>query len=123
MNERLLQEPDFRLCRMHVDVHAIRRDANEEVDLGTAFLDRRDAVRLRNRVRDRPIFDDPAVYENVLRAPDRPLIAERRDVAVDLEASSVLAQLDQIEPFPEELKEALARPARRRTLDQLPPLA
>ena len=112
VHERLLEKPDLRLGRVHVDVDAIRRDLDEQVDLGAALLDRRDAVRLGDRVRDGPVLHDPAVDEDVLRAAHRPLVAERRDVAVDLQAAGFLADLDEVRPLAEQLKEALARDPR-----------
>ena len=59
-------------------------------------------------MRDRAVLDDAAVDEDVLGAADRPLVAERGDVAVDLQARRLLAQLDQVEPFAEQLEEPLA---------------
>ena len=108
VHERLLEEPHLRLRRMDVDVDAVGRNPDEQVHLRAALLDRRDAVGLRNRVRDRAVLDDAAVDEDVLGAADRPLVAERRDVAVNLQAARFLAQLDQIEPLAEQLEEPLA---------------
>ena len=70
-------------------------------------------------MRDGPVLDDAPVHEDVLGSANRPLIAEGRDVAVNLEPSGFLPQLDQVEPLPEELKEALARTIRGRTLEEL----
>ena len=120
VHQRLLEKPHLRFRRMHVDVHAIRRNADEQVHFRAALLDRRDAVRLGYRVRDRPILDDAPVDEDVLRAAHRALIAECRDVAVDLQARGFLTQLDQIETFTEQLKESLAQAVRRGTLNELP---
>ena len=53
---------------------------------GTPLLDRRVAVGLDNRVRDRPVFDDAAVDEDVLRAARRPLLGQRGHVPLDAEA-------------------------------------
>ena len=86
VHERLLEEAHFRLRRVHVDVDAVGRNLDEQVHLRAALLDRRDAVGLGDRVRDRPVLDDAAVDEDVLRAADRALVAERRDVAVDRQA-------------------------------------
>ena len=44
VDERLLEKPDLGLRRMHVDVDAIGRDLEEQVDLRAALLDGRDAV-------------------------------------------------------------------------------
>ena len=55
VDERLLEEPHLGLRRVHVDVDAVRRDLDEEVDLRAALLDRRDAVGVGDRVRDRPV--------------------------------------------------------------------
>src|SRR5258708_30827218 len=75
VHERLLEEPYFRLRRVNVDVHPIRRDAEEQMDLRTALLDAGHAVGLDNRLRDRAILDDAAVDEDVLRAAGRSLVA------------------------------------------------
>ena len=118
VHQRVLQEPHFRLRRMDVDVDAIRRDAQEQVDLRAALLDRRDAVGLDDRVRDGPVLDDAAVDEDVLRAAGRPLVAERGDVAFDLQAAGLLPDLDQVGALAEQLEEPLAQAARRRALEQ-----
>jgi hypothetical protein len=88
---------------MHVDVHAVRRDLDEQMDLGAALLDGGDAVSLRDGVRDRPVLDDAAVDEDVLRPADRPLVAERRDVAMNLQAGRLLPDLDQLRTLAEQL--------------------
>ena len=72
-------------------------------------------------MRDGAVLDDAPVDEDVLGAADRSLVAERRDVAVDLQPTRFLAQLDQIEPLAEQLEEPLAEPLRRRTLISLRP--
>ncbi len=120
VDERLFEKAHFRLGRVDVDVDTIRRNPDEQVHLRTALLDGRDAVGLGDGVRDRPVLDDAAVDEDVLSPADRPLIAERGDVALDLEPRGLLADLDQIEPLAEQLKEALGRPRRRRALQQPP---
>jgi hypothetical protein len=51
------------------------------------------------------------------------LIPERGDVAVNVQPARLLAQLDQVEPFAEQLEEPLPDPLRRRTLEQLPAAA
>ena len=93
-------------------------DAQEQVDLRAALLDRRDAVGLDDRVRDRPVLDDAAVDEDVLRAAGRALVAERRDVAFDLQAAGVLSHLDQVGALAEQLEEPLAQAVHRRALQQ-----
>src|SRR4029450_13080438 len=89
------------------------------MDLRTTLLDRRDAVRLGDRVRDGAVLDDAPVDEDVLGAADRTLIAEGGHVAMDLEPGRLLAHLDQIEPFTEELKEPITKSVRRWTLENL----
>ena len=104
---------------MDVDVDAVRRNLDEEVDLGAALLDRRDAVRLDDRVRDRPVLDDPAVDEDVLLAADRALVAKRRDESVHRQAARFLVDLDEVGALAEQLKEPLGHSGRRRTLEEL----
>ena len=118
VHQRLLEEAHFGLGRMHVDVDAVGRNLDEQMDLRAALLDRRDAVGLGNRVRDRAVPDDAAVDEDVLRAAHGPVIAERRDVAVNRDARRVLAELEQIRPIAEQLEEALRQSRRGRTLEQ-----
>ena len=108
VHERLFQEPHFGLRRVHVDVDAVGRDLDEEMHLGAALLDRRDAIGLGDRVRDGAVFDDAAVDEDVLGAAHGPLVAERGDVAVDLQAGRFLADLDEVRPLTKQLEEALA---------------
>ena len=64
-------------------------------------------------MRDRAVLDDAAVDEDVLGAADRPLIAECRDVAVNLQPGRLLAHFDQVEALAEELEEPLAESVRR----------
>ena len=59
----------------------VGRHLDEQVHLRAALLDRRRAVGVDDRVRDRPVLDDPAVDEDVLRAARRPLLGQRGDVA------------------------------------------
>ena len=93
------------------------------MDLGAALLDRRDAVRLHDRVRDGAILDDTAVDEHVLRPTNRTLVAERRNIAVNHQAPSFLAHFDQVGALAEQLKETLAQAGRRRALEQAAPAA
>ncbi len=44
MHQPLIEEPHFGLGRMHVHVHAIRPELDEQMDFRAALLDRRDAV-------------------------------------------------------------------------------
>ena len=83
VDQPLIQEPHLGLRRMHVDVDAVRRHVDEQVHLGTALLDGRDAVRLLNGVRDGPVAHDASVDEDVLRPARRPFVGERRDVPAD----------------------------------------
>src|SRR5262245_48717092 len=103
---------------MHVDVDALRRDAEKEVDLRAPFLDRRNAVGFRNRVRDRAVLHDPAVDEHVLRAADRALIAQRGDESFNREAASLLSHVDEIRAVAKELKETFPQVPRRGALEQ-----
>ena len=50
---------------------ALRRHLEEQMDFRAAFLDRRHAVGVDDRVRDRPVLDDAAVDEDVLRPARR----------------------------------------------------
>ena len=81
VDERLIEEAHFRLRRMDVDVHAIGRQLDEQVHFRAALLDRRDAVGLLNRVRDRAVATIAAVDEDVLRPAHGSLLAERGDEA------------------------------------------
>ena len=65
VNQSLIEKADLRLRRVHVDVHAVGPDLDEEVHLRAALFDRRDAVRLLDRVGDRAIADDAPVHEDV----------------------------------------------------------
>ena len=118
VHQRLFQEPDLRFRRVDVHVHAIRRDPQEQVHLRAALLDRRDAVGLDDRVRDRPVLDDAAVDEDVLGAAGRALVAERGHVAFDLQAAGLLPDLDQVGALAEQLEEPLAQAVDGRALQQ-----
>ena len=84
------------LVGMDVDVDAVGRNLDEQVDLRAALLDGRDAVGVGDRVRDGPVLDDAAVDEDVLLAADRPLVAERGDEPVDRQARRFLVDLDEV---------------------------
>ncbi len=103
---------------MNVDVDPVGRNLDEQVYFGTALLDGRDAVRLGNRVRDGAVPDDAAIDEDVLRPAHGTVIAERRHVAVNRNARRVLAELQQVQPFAEQLEEALGQPCCGGTLEQ-----
>ena len=118
VHEPLIEEPHFGLRRVHVDVHAIGRELDEEVDLGAAFLDRRDAVGLLNGVRNRAVPHHPAIDEDVLRSARRPLIGERGDVAVHADAGCVLRDRHEIRAVAVDLEKTLLRRARGRRLEQ-----
>ena len=75
----------------------------EQMNLGTSFLDRSIAVRLDDRVRDRAVLHDPPVDEDVLRATRRALLGQRRHIAFDAEAGEALSDRNQIGPFAEHL--------------------
>ena len=92
VHQRLLAEPHLRLRRMHVDVERVGRHLDEQVHLGAALLDRRHAVGVDDRVRDRLVLDDAAVDEDVLRPARRPLLGQRRDVAGQPDAAGFLAR-------------------------------
>ena len=109
VHERLLEKSHFRFGGMDVHVDPIRRYFNKKMNLGAAFLDRGDAVRIADGVSDGAILDDSAVDEDILRAAYRPLVAERRDVAVDLEPGGFLAHLDEIGALAEQLEEPFTK--------------
>ena len=109
VDERLVAEPDLRLRRMHVDVHRVERHLDEEMHLRTALLDRRDAVGVDDRVGDRPILDDAAVDEDVLRPARRPLLGQRRDVSDDLHVAAFAPHLDQVVALAVQLIQAIAQ--------------
>ncbi len=105
---------------MHVDVDALGWNLQKKMNLGAPLLDRGDAVRLSDGVRDGTVLDDAAVDEDVLRAPDRPFVSEGGNVALDGDAAGFLPDFDQIGPFPVQLKEPLARADCRWTGEQAP---
>jgi hypothetical protein len=96
MNERLVAKSHFSFRRMHVHVDAIGGDFEKEVDLRAAFLYRRVAVGIDNRVRNRLVLDDTAIDEHVLRATRRSLVGQRGDNAPDAEAGQHLSDWDEI---------------------------
>jgi hypothetical protein len=118
VDQALIEESHFRLGRMNVHVHAIGRQLDEEVHLGAAFLDRRDAVGLLNRVSDRAIAHHAAVDEHVLRSAHGPLLAERRDETAHGHARGVLGDGHEVRAVAVDLVEALLHRARRRRLEQ-----
>jgi hypothetical protein len=118
MDQRLFEEPHLGFRGVDVDIDAVRRDPQEQVHLGASLLDGGDAVRLDDRVRDRPVLDDPAVDEHVLHAPGRPLVPQGGGVALDAQSAGLLAHLDQVGPVAEQLKEPLAQVRDRRALQQ-----
>jgi hypothetical protein len=105
---------------MHVHVDAIGWQLDEQMHLGTPFLDRRDAVGLLDRVRDRAVANDPAVDEDVLRASHRPLLAKRGDEPDDGDASGDLLDADQVGPIAVDLVEALSIRGWRRSNNRSP---
>ena len=91
VHQALIEKTHLGLGRMDVHVHAVGRQLDEQMHLGAAFLDRRDAVGLLNGVRDRPIAHHAAIDEDMLRSADGSLLAERRDVAAHRHPGRVLA--------------------------------
>ena len=116
---RLIAEAHLRLRRVDVHVDRRRRHRDEQVHLGAALLDRRDAVGVDDGVRDGAVLDDPPVDEDVLRAARRPLLGQRRDVAQHLDVARVAAHLDEIVPLAVQLVEPIAQ--RARPADTAPP--
>ena len=116
VHHRLIPEPDLGLGRMHVDVQGVGWHLDEEVYLRAAFLDRRRAVRVDDGVSDRPILDDAAVDEDVLRAARRPLFSEGGDEPGEPKAARLLPDLEQVVAFAVELIQAVAQRRRRWTL-------
>ena len=96
VHERLIAEPDLGLRRVHVDVERVGRHLDEQVHLRAALLDRRLAVGVDDRVRDRPVLHDAPVDEDVLRPARRPLLGQRGDVAGEPEPAGLLVHFDQI---------------------------
>ena len=80
-----------------------------------------DAVGVDDRVRDRPVLDDAAVDEDVLRTARRPLLGERRDVAGHAQPAGFLSDLEEIAPLAVDLIQPIAQRRRRRTLQHLAP--
>ena len=119
VHQRLVAEADLRFRGMDVDVERVRRHPDEQMHLGTALLDRRLAVRIDDRVRDRPILDDAPVDEDVLRTTRRSLLGERRDEAGERHAARVLAQLHQVAALAVHLIQPVALRQCRRALQHL----
>ena len=67
---------------------------------------------------DRPVADDAAVDEDVLRAAHRALLGQRRHEAGDADARRLAEQLDQVGPLAEHLVDAIAQRRRRRALQR-----
>ena len=105
---------------MHVDVQRIERHLDEQVDFRAAFLDRRDAVGVADRMRDGLVAHQPAVDEDVLRTTARPGLGQRRDVAFHANAGRLLVDLDQVAGIAVDLKQPLPPAAGRRTLEHPP---
>ncbi len=105
---------------MDVDVHGVVRHLDEQVHLGAALLDRGHAVRVDDRVRDRPILHHAPVDEHVLRPAGRPLLRQRRDVADHLDVAAVPPHVDEIRTIAVELVQAIAERCHRRTLEDGP---
>ncbi len=104
---------------MHVDVDPLGRNLDEEVHLGAAFLDGGHCVGRLNRMRNRLVADDAAVDVDVLRAPPRPLLGQRRDVAMDAKSAAFPPHLDQLRSRLVDLVEALRDVTRRWAIEQL----
>ena len=117
---RLVAEAHLRLRRVDVHVDRRRRHRDEQVHLGTALLDRRDAVGIDDGVRDGAVLHDPPVDEHVLRAARRPLLRQRRDVAEHLDVAGIAPHLDEVVPLAVQLVQPVAQRADRRTLNDLP---
>ena len=71
-----------------------------------------DAVGVDDRVRDRPVLDDAAVDEDVLRPARRPLLGQRRDVAGQPQAAGLLAHLEQVAALAVQLIQPIAQRSR-----------
>ena len=121
VHERLIAEPDLRLRRMHVHVERVRRHLDEQVHLGAALLDRRLAVGVDDRVRDRLVLDDAPVDEDVLRTARRPLLGQRGDEAGEPDAAGLLAHFHQVAPLAVELIQPVATRHGGRALQHGPP--
>ncbi len=107
VHQALIEETHLGLGRMDVHVHAVGRKIEEQMHLGAAFLDRRDAVRLLNGVGDRAIAHHAPVHKDMLRSTDGALLAERRHVTAHRHPSRVLANRHEIGTVAVDLKEAL----------------
>jgi hypothetical protein len=123
VHERLIAEAYLRFRRVHVDVERVRRHVQEQVHFRAAFLDRSDAVGGDDRMRDRPILDDPAVDEEVLRPACRTLLGERCHISVQHDPAGLLVHLQQVIPIAVQLIEPVPQHGHRRTLDDAPPAA
>ena len=90
------------------------------MDFGAALLDRRVAVGLDNRVRDRLVLDDAPIDEDVLRAARRPLFCKRGDEAFDAEARQRLAHRHEVGPVAEDLIQPVFELRHRRPVEHRP---
>ncbi len=107
VHERLIAKPHFGFRRMHVHIHAVCGNVDEEVHLGTSLLDRSVAVRVDNRVGNRPILHDAAVHEHVLRPSRRSLLGEGGHEPFDAEPRQRLAHRHQVGTIAEDLKQPI----------------
>src|SRR5262245_17160171 len=121
VNDRLLAKAHFRLRWVDVDVHAFRRNFQEQVDLGTSLAIRGDAVGIEDRMGNRAVFDDAAVDEDVLGAAGRTRFGKRRNEPKDAQPAHVAAYLDEILAIAVDLIDAIGQTADRRTLQRLAP--
>ena len=120
VNQRLLAEADLGLRRMDVDVDRLRRHLEKEMHFRAALLDRRDAVGVENRVRDRLVLDDAPVDEDVLAPRVGPCSASAGDVPGEPETAGTLADLDQIVALAVEFDTGDRAASRGRTLKERP---
>jgi hypothetical protein len=119
VDETLVEKPHLGLRRMHVDVNSIGRQLDEQVHFGTPFFDRRHAIGLLDRMRDRSIPNDTAIDEDVLRSANRPLLGEGGDEAAHNDPRRGLVDADEVRPVAVDLVEPFVdRPGRRRLEQQ-----
>ncbi len=104
---------------MDVDVHRVERHVDEQVHLGAALLDRRDAVGVDDRVRDRAVLHHAPVDEHVLRPARWSLLRQRGHEPDNLDVAAVAADVDQVAAFAVQLVEPVTECRDGRALEHL----
>ena len=89
-------KPHFLLRRMHVHIHQLRRHLQPQKTNRLPAREQQPAIRLAQRVLQRPIANRPAVEKQVLHPAGRPAVHRIGDVAAERHAVALAVNLDQI---------------------------